>query len=788
MKQIIDLSVHQLVDLSLRSGSIDERIFNQGTLSEGTLIHQYYQKQQNSNYYPEISLSRIIEYRNFIINLHGRCDGLIKKDDGIFCIDEIKTTNSDLESFFEQNKNWHLGQAICYAYIYCLNNNLEHIEISLTYISQTNKKTNVKNFSFDINKLKEEVEYYLDIYIGFLTTIENLNKKRNESLKKINFPYTYMRKGQLELIDFCKDVIKNHEIGFIEAATGLGKTVSTIYSTIDSLSQNENDKIFYLTAKNSGFFQANETFKVLIHNGAKIKVANILGKEKMCLCEKRKCNPDNCIFAKDYYSKLLSILKKCLNEENIFDEDYLKKIAWENNICPFELSLDLSLFSDYIVCDYNYCFHPISYLKRFFEAPDKHYNMFFLVDEAHNLINRSKDMYSATLNFSSLLSFKKGFKKEKSLSVKKTIKVLEEYFDEFSNFDFTNDDGKINQDILLNNIDDSFINALKKFDEKFKKFSNDNTNFYSEECELFSREVFKFLKINDLKNKSFYLYLHKSTEKDLYIKLLCIDASIFIKNVLNKTNGSIFFSGTLSPLNYYEKVIIGTNDSRKILLKSPFDVENFNLLINTNTSILYSKRKETLNLVIDYINNFINAKLGNYLIFAPSFEYLSMLKEFMPLHKNKKLIFQSRYMSQKEKDNFIKNFKKNPKKTVVGFAVIGGSFSEGIDLADDKLIGVVVIGIGLPSFNFENNLLKEYYDNISQNGNEFAYINPGMNHVMQAVGRLIRSENDKGSALLIDTRYFNASYRNLFKEEWNHYKKIYSIDDLRNILNNFYKN
>lgn len=788
MKQIIDLSVHQLVDLSLRSGSIDERVFNQGTLSEGTLIHQYYQKKQNSNYYPEISLSRIIEYRNFVINLHGRCDGLIKKDDGTFCIDEIKTTNSDLDLFYEQNKEWHLGQAICYAYIYCLNNNLDKIDISLTYISQKNKKINVKNFLFDLLKLKEEVEHYLDIYIDFLSIIDNLNIKRNESLMNLSFPFSKMRKGQPELINFCKDIIKNHNIGFIEAATGLGKTVSTIYSTIDSLIDKENDKIFYLTAKNSGFFQANNTFKALIDKGAKIKVVNILGKEKMCLCEKTKCNPDNCIFAKDYYSKLLNILKKCLNEESIFDEDYLKKIAWDYNICPFELSLDLSLFSDYIVCDYNYCFHPISYLKRFFESPDKHYKMFFLVDEAHNLVSRSKDMYSATLNFSSLLSFKKGFKKEKSAAVKKTIKLIEEYFDEFSNFDFSDNDGNTHHDILLNNIDEDFIVALKKFDEKFKKFCNDNTSFYSEECELFSREVYKFLIINDLKNKNFYLYIHKSNENDLYIKLLCIDASTFIKNILNNTNGAIFFSGTLSPLNYYEKVIVGTTNAKKLLLKSPFNIDNLNLLINTNTSILYSKRKETLNLVIDFIENFINAKVGNYLVFAPSFEYLSMLKESMPIYKDKKLIFQSRFMKQKEKDDFIKNFKKNPKKTSVGFAVLGGSFSEGIDLAEDKLIGVVVIGIGLPSFNFENNLLKEHYDKVSQNGNEFAYINPGMNHVMQAVGRLIRSENDKGSALLIDTRYLNASYRNLFKEERNNYKKIISISDLLNYLNNFYKN
>lgn len=788
MKKIIDLSVHQLVDLSLRSGSIDERVFNQGTLSEGTLIHQYYQKQQKSNYYPEVSLSRIFEYRNLTINLHGRCDGLIKNADGSFSIDEIKTTNADLELFYEQNKNWHLGQAICYAYIYCLNNNLDNISIFLTYISQKNKKTSVKKFSFTISELQQEVEHYLDIYIDFLSIIENLNKEKIISLRNFEFPFSLMRKGQFELISFCKDIIANRQIGFVEAATGLGKTVSTIFSTFDSLINKQNDKIFYLTAKNSGFFQANETFRLFVNKGAKIKVVNILGKEKMCLCEKRKCNPDNCIFAKDYYDKLLNVLKKCLHEENVFDEEYLKKVAWENTICPFELSLDLSLFSDFIVCDYNYCFHPISYLKRFFEAPDKQYNMFFLVDEAHNLVSRSKDMYSSTLTLSSLLSFKKGFKKEKSVSVKKAIKVIEEYFEEFINFDFTKEDGSLVEDILVNNLDEGFVNALKNFDEKFKKFSNDNANFYNEDCEEFSREVFKFLKINDLRNKSFYIYVHKSTEVDLYIKLLCIDASFFIKNILNRTNGAIFFSGTLSPLEYYEKVIIGSNESKKILLRSPFDPNNFNLLINTNTSILYSKRKETINVVIDYINNFIDAKIGNYLVFAPSFEYLRMLKESMPKNKDKKLIFQNRLMSQKEKDSFIKNFKNNPKKTAVGFAVMGGSFSEGIDLANDKLIGVIIIGIGLPSFNFENNLIKEYYDNLSRNGNEFAYINPGMNHVMQAVGRLIRSESDKGSALLIDTRYLNANYRNLFKDEWNNYKRIYSFDELRNILNNFYKN
>lgn len=787
MKDYIDLSVHQLVDFTLRTGDIDSRAFNSASLNEGTSIHKKYQKKQGKNYTSEVPLDYTFKYRNITFYLHGRCDGIIKDFNGI-TIDEIKSTNISIDKFYKQNKRWHLGQAICYAYIYCIKNDISSINISLTYISQINKQVEIKKFTFDLNELEKEVHSYLDIYIDFFALLDDIDLKKVVSLKNAAFPFQTYRKGQKELISFAKDILKKQEVGFIEAATGLGKTVSTIYSTFDEMSKQNIDKVFYLTAKNSGFFQANKTIELFQKNNVNIRAVNILAKEKMCLCEQQKCDPVNCPFARQYYDKLLSVLHRCLKEETLYSEEYLKKIAWEENVCPFELSLDLSLFSDYIVCDYNYVFHPIARLQRFFDSPDKQYKYVFLIDEAHNLVKRSRDMYSSSISFDGFLKFQKAFKKIEKRKMSKLLNEINKCFSQFLDFDFKNENGIQQNEVIVQNIDEAFIKYLYKLDDKYKDYCNKHTKFYSAICDEFAIELHKFLKIYALRNENYQIFIKKINEKDLSINLFCLDASPFIVEALSRSRGAVFFSGTLRPFDYYEKSILGFNVKNELVLSSPYDLNNFNLLINNNTSILYKDRKNTIDMVIEYIDEFTSKKIGNYMVFVPSFEYLSLIKSKIDFKKERNLLFQKSAMNIKEKEEFLSKFIANPKKTTIGFSVLGGSFSEGIDLSGDKLIGVVVIGIGLPQYCFENNLLQEYFDNKFHRGQEFAYVNPGINNVLQAVGRLIRSENDKGSALLIDTRYLYKSYKNLFKKEWEAYKLVFNSKDIANNLNNFYKN
>lgn len=786
MNEIFDLSVHQLVDFVLRGGSIDTRFNNATTMLEGTLLHKYYQNKQSEQYLSEVYLEGDIEFNNFLFKLHGRCDGLFFKNNETF-IDEIKTTKSNLDDFFNENFKWHIGQAECYAFLYARKNNLKKINVQLTYISQKNKSILQKTYSYDFEDLQKKIYSYLLEYLDFYKLIIKLKNERNNSLVQLNFPFETLRKGQEDLLNFSFDTLSKKEVAFVEASTGLGKTVSTLYSALKSFKNENYDKIFYLSAKNSGFYAANNTFNLFLEKGMKFKVANILGKEKMCISQVQKCDPENCIFARNYFTKIKSVIRECLISRNIFTEEYLKDIAWKYEVCPFELSLDLSLYSDFILCDYNYVFHPTSKLKRFFESPDKDYKMFLLVDEAHNLVNRSREMYSAELHFSHFDNFKNEFLNIKNVGIKNIINEVEEDIKLFNNFIFEDDNGKPIYDIILETLDNKFISNLKDLNEKYKKYCDDHPKFYSKVCDDFSLEIYKFLTIYDYLTKNYVIYIHKN-KNSFYIKLYCLDASEFLNDIIHHVDGALFFSGTLTPLEYYQNAILGHCNFKNLTISSPFDKKNFNLMINDTTSLLYSKRNETICEICNYIEAFVSYKKGNYLVFVPSFDYLFLLKKNLKQNKEVKYIFQNKNMTLLEKNAFIDNFSINENCTTIGFAVIGGSFAEGIDLVGEKLIGVIILGIGLPSFDFENNLIKENYNKKDFDGFDYSYINPALNRVMQALGRLIRSENDKGSALLIDTRYFDSRYKNFYKKEYLHYINVKNVKDVRNTLKKFYEN
>ena len=782
-----NLSVHQLVDFVLRKGDLDDRYFNNVTMAEGVAIHQYYQAKQNENYEAEVSLKTTITIKDYIIDLEGRCDGIIKKNDGVV-IDEIKSYVGELDTFFKNNGDWHLGQAICYAYIYSKQFNLKNIEIYLTYISQDTKKENIFKYSFTYPELEEKVFSYIFDYLGFLNVLDDLKEKKNKFLENLSFPFNDKRKGQDEFINFAKKTVLNVENNFAVAPTGIGKTMASIYGTLLGCKDKNIDKIFYLTPKNSGFKNAVDAIKILNSKYEGLKAITISSKERMCLSTDRKCNPDNCPFARKYYEKLNKLIIEILINNSIIDEHKLIEYAFKYDICPFEFSLDLSLYIDVIICDYNYVFHPIAHLKRFFENPDKNYKMFLLVDEAHNLVSRSRDMYSQVLGYKNFLEVKKELSKLKNVDIRNAIKNLTKYFNLFKKLDFSDIDGKEHDDLVLQTLDVNFINALKTAHDKYKEYLNNHPLYSNQLSNQFFIDIFKFLKIYELIDENFKIYIHRDLAKENFeINIFCLDASNFLLDTFYKVQGSLFFSATLTPIEYYKKLILQEKKSDVLLLHSPFKKENLNVMINTSLSLFYKDREKSIFDVINLIQGFVSKKIGNYLIFVPSFEYLFQFKKIFKSN-DANFIYQRKEMNNKEKEDFLSNFVISPKKTTIGVAVLGGSFSEGIDLVDDRLIGVVVIGVGLPSLNFRNNLLLEYFNSINLNGYDYAYLYVGMNHVLQAVGRLIRTETDRGSILLIDKRYAYKKYKTLFPSTFDDYKNIKDVEEIKNNLVQFYKN
>ena len=775
MDKSLRLSVHQLVDFLLRSGDIDNRVFNRSSMTEGSRLHTEYQGKQSSNYMAEYPLAINLNVDGIDILLEGRADGIIKRNDG-YVIDEIKTTVEDLKVFHDNNLEWHLGQAKCYAYMFAKLNDLEYMSIKLTYIRQGKEKEQfIDSYYFNYLDLEQFVLDLINDYLEFYNIIFQKINTRNESIKSLEFPFKNYRKGQRELAKYAYAVTKKNKKLFVEAPTGIGKTISTVFPFIKALNDDEKSKIFYLTAKTSGKEAAHQAVKILKEKGLSHSDIVITAKDKICFCKGKACNPDECPYTKQYYDKIQTVLRYALLNYDDFDLSLITQIAYDNQICPFEFELDLSLFMDMIICDYNYLFDPISYMKRYFDEDSSHY--LALIDEAHNLVDRSRDMYSASLSYSSFKEARKSVRHSKLHKLKLALSKMNKMFKEYLDIEDGNHIVECFYDYTYKTIS-SFITTMQDINKnENKEMSKELLDFYL--------DTNRFARMLELVNDS-YLIFYKKEKEDVTLNVTCLDASSFIKGCLDNIKASVIFSATLSPLDYYVNVLGGNDKDARLVLPSPFPSSNLKIIITPNVSIRYKNRDTSYQKVADYIKSFVNNKIGNYFIFLPSYEYLHNLMPYIAI--DDALIYeQDKEMSDEEKETFLLNFQPNPQKTSLAFVVVGGAFGEGIDLVSDRLIGAVIVGIGMPRINFVSDQIAKYYDNNGLSGHDYAYLNPGMNKIMQALGRVIRSEEDKGAVLLIDERYLNNEYRDLFKAEWREYEVAFSPKEVSDICKTFFK-
>lgn len=770
------LSVHQLVDFLLRTGDIDNRIYNQETMAEGSFLHSMHQSKQGRNYMAEYPLKERFTCQGIDIVLEGRADG-IYFDGQEYVIEEIKSTIVNLDDYFLTQKEWHLGQAKCYALMFAHERNIDFIIIKLTYYHQLDKTRLIKEFRYSTHELEEDIDALFNEYLNFYRLIIERTKKRNQSAAELEFPFDDFRSGQRQMSKYCYAVAQNGGTLFVEAPTGIGKTISALYPSVKSFAGEENEKIFYLTAKNSGKEMALETCGMLKEHGLEATPIVITAKEKICFCPGKACNPDECPYAKDYYTNIRKVLEYSLRNYQTFDFNALQEIAGHYAICPFEFSLDLSLFADIIICDYNYFFDPIVHLQRYFDedASDK----IVLVDEAHNLIERGRKMYSASLNYRLYKKVQRSLSTLNHKKMKNALKRISKMFNEFKELELG--------DHQISYLEQTHLNGIEAFLLASKDVSRLHHDYVTEELKDFSMELNKFFRLYDYFDDSFVLYVSKNGEKELSINLFCLDPSAHLKMSFDRVKARTIFSATLSPSEYYIKSVGGGPNDAFLQLPSPFDPSHLKLMVAPKISVKYKNRGETLDEVVSYTKTLVNSKIGNYFVYVPSYEYLDSIAPLLE-DENYDLLVQNREMSEGDKENFLSAFEDHPKRTMIGLAVVGGAFGEGIDLVSERLIGVVVVGVGMPQVCYERNLIRDYFNKKDKEGYNFAYLYPGMNKVMQAVGRVIRGDNDRGVALLIDDRYLTKSYRDLFRNEWKDYSVITSKEDLQEECENFWRN
>lgn len=751
---LVRISVRNLIEFVMRSGDIDNRFRDNARMIEGIRAHQAIQKKYGKNYKKEYSLKNTTTIDNVEFKVEGRADGLLEEDDG-FLIDEIKSTTRSLDEIDDSN-NLHWAQAMCYAYFYANDNNLTFMYISLTYVSVEDYSTKIFKRKFSFEELKNFYYKLLYDYLNFSKILAQNQAKRDQSIRNLDFPYKTYRKGQKKMAYAVYKSILDSKKLFVDAPTGIGKTISTVFPSIKSMGEDLTDKIFYLTSKNTQAKEAIKSLKILEKQGLYIKAISINSKEKICLNDQVKCNPVDCPFAKGHFDRVNDALKDILENEEIMDYNIITSYAEKHRLCPFEFELDIASYADFIACDYNYVFNPNTYLKRFFDDPIDRY--IFLIDESHNLLERSRDMYSFSFDHIRFEDLAKKLDGKKHRKIIKSLKEIVKLFED----NYKNHGKKLYyyQKDQIEDFDKAFLKLLKPL-QKFLVEEKENPD-YDDFLELFF-DINKYIRISERYSFGFYTIISFNEEKNaINYQIKCVDPSDVLKNTYKFARSSIFFSATLSPMPYFME-ILGASDSLKLRLDMPFCQDNYAIFLR-EISTRYRDREQNIGVISQSIHEFIKSKKGNYFIFFPSYAYLNEIYEFYKEKFDDEILIQDRYMSELESQKFLQKFDYYSAKTA--FVVLGGIFSEGVDLIGERLIGAMIISVGMPGVSNERNLIKTHFDQISKNGFDYSYTYPGLNKVYQAAGRVIRGEEDKGIIYLLDDRFNNYKYKNLYPKHW----------------------
>lgn len=780
-KQNIKISVRNLVEFILRSGDIDNRrsrAMQAEAMQEGSRIHRKIQRRMGASYHAEVPLKIEIPRKNYQFVIEGRADGIIKEE--MITIDEIKGIYMDL-SYLEEPVGVHLAQAKCYAYMYAQQESFApdvKMGVQMTYCN------------LDTEEIRRFVEQYTvgELENWFLGIVAEYEKwadfqyqwrcKRQASIQKLEFPFDY-REGQKELAADVYRTIYRRKNLFIQAPTGTGKTMSTIYPSVRAVGEGLAEKIFYLTAKSITATVALDAFRILGGKGYQAKTVLITAKEKMCVCEEMDCNPQNCPYAEGHFDRVNDAVFELLQKEEIFTREIFLEQAHRHRVCPFELCLDTASWADNIICDYNYVFDPNVYLRRFFAEGTKE-EYLFLVDEAHNLVERARSMYSAVLVKEDFLAVKKlvkPYSKKVAAELEKCNKILLAYKRECEDYQ------------ICENIS-NFAFALMRFGAAADTFLQKSTEFpgKKEFLDLYLK-VRHFLNMYERLDEHYVIYTQFLENHSFMIKLFCVDPALNLQECLDKGRSTVFFSATLLPIQYYKKLLSTKEENYAIYAKTAFSKEQSCLLIGDGVSSKYTRRNRMeFQNIARYIQKIVSAKKGNYMVFFPSYRFLEQVyEEFFPMMEGQTdCIVQTTGMKEEEREEFLGEFEKERKHSLVGFCVMGGIFGEGIDLKEELLIGAIVVGTGLPQVGQEREILKQYFEAHGGEGFDYAYRYPGMNKVLQAAGRVIRTKEDKGVIALLDERFLQREYRRLFPREWEEYT-VCSHENIGNVLENFWR-
>lgn len=779
----LKLSVHRVVDQILRSGDIDSRYVDDTTMQQGAAAHRRIQKEMGEDYRREVPLQLDTQAGGIPVRLQGRADGVFTAPDGLPCVDEIKSTTLPLDRLTRQ-RDWHLGQAKCYAVmlLHTMEPPPAAVAVQITYFQLETEEIRRSQFTYTAQELEAFLADLLARYGKWLRFEREWAVLRDESIAAVGFPFPAYRRGQRELAAAAYRTIAAGKRLYAQAPTGIGKTLSTLFPAIKAVGEHKADKLFYLTAKTVTRTVAEEALRLLRDGGLRLKSVTLRAKDKICLCEETICNPDYCPYARGHYDRVNDALFDLIGHHDSITPTEVEACARAHTVCSYELALDATLWADLVVGDYNHVFDPVVYLRRFFDSEGENY--VFLVDEAHNLADRVREMYSAPLHrapFSHLPRLVPD-KNRAAIALRRTARSINRYLlDLERKLERGKGVSRPEADTALNALVLLFCQAAKDW---LGQEQNSVHAGFREVLEIYF-EALAYGNIAQLYNERFTTLI-EAESGGVVVTQFCLDPSALIAQKLDLAKAAILFSATLTPLPYYREVLGGRTDDPMMTLPSPFEEDRLLLVAHTGISTKYADRAASYAPIARALHEAISGKKGNYLVFFPSYNYMEQVYErFTAAYPGVETLLQQGHMTEEERTAFLARFDADNAQTLVGFCVLGGIFSEGIDLKGDRLIGSIIVGVGLPGISLRQDEIRAYYDRVNGYGYAYAYMFPGMNKVMQAAGRVIRTAEDAGIVLLIDSRFGTGQYRALYPAHWSQMRRIRDTDELPRLLEAF---
>jgi DNA excision repair protein ERCC-2 len=801
-KPVHTISVRDLVEFVLRQGDLGgEREFvGSDRALAGIRGHQKIQRSRPAGYLTELPVEYRVETEEFTLRIRGRIDGLLITSQQVL-LEEIKTVQGTWDHKADQ---LHWAQAKFYAFMHAQENSLKELVLQLVYLELPAGKVTEFRQTISFAELSDFFATTTAIYVDWLRERHHWCLARNASAAALAFPFPVYRPGQRELAVAAYRVLANGGRLFLAAPTGIGKTISVLFPSVKALGEGKLERIFYLTARTVGRAIAEKALVDLRRAGLKLRAVTLTAKEKVCVREGHPCDTLTCPLALGYYDRVKPAIREALEREEI-TRAVLEEVGQKHQVCPFELSLDVSVWADAVICDYNYVFDPQVYLRRHFAEDGGAYG--FLVDEAHNLVDRARDMFSADQDGAEILEVKRAIKASAPRCAR-ALTQLHSAMRKLGNATGSHEDSVEASDtaVELNlfpvkpaaprtedngvstspEFPDSLIEPLETALDEAESWlvKNQQANFRESLLALYFR-MHSFRRTADLYDERFVTIIE--SEPAMKVRQFCLDPSLLLRKALARGKAAIFFSATLTPTDYYRTLLGGAPEDPVLQLASPFPPENLAVLIQDRIQTHFKGRAESLEDVVTAIGTLVQGRRGNYLVYFPSYQYLNdTLQVFQIRYPTVPVLVQRPGMTEPERDAFLNAFSVEHGATLVGFAVLGGIFGEGIDLVGERLIGAVIVGVGLPQLCVERDLIRDYFQQQNAAGFEYAYTFPGMNRVLQAIGRVIRSETDHGVVLLIDARFNETRYRRLFPAWWK-YLRVRHSAALRECIGSFWE-